>query len=44
MIKASFSQEWSTYFPDETPPIYRSKDQWQEKIFDAIDWLATTTP
>ncbi|MEW6187874.1 MAG: response regulator [Thermodesulfobacteriota bacterium] len=35
-----FSQERMTYLPDESKIIYRSKDNRQEKIFDALDWLA----
>ena len=40
IIRASFSQERMTYLPEESWIIYRSKDNRQEKIFDALDWLA----
>jgi hypothetical protein len=40
IIRASFSQERMTYLPEESRIIYRSKDNRQEKIFDALDWLA----
>ncbi len=40
IIRASFSQERMTYFPEESRIIYRSKDKRQEKTFDALDWLA----
>jgi putative transposase len=40
ITRASFSQERMTYLPEESPIIYRSKDNRQEKIFDALDWLA----
>jgi hypothetical protein len=29
-----------TYLPEESRIIYRSKDKRQEKIFNALDWLA----
>ena len=32
-----------TYSPDETRVLYRSKDNRQENIFDALDWLAALT-
>jgi hypothetical protein len=50
IIQASFSQERMAYLPEpvvslkverESLIIYRSKDNRQEKIFDALDWLAT---
>jgi hypothetical protein len=41
IIRASFSQERMTYLPEESRIIYRSKDNRQEKTFDALDWLAT---
>jgi hypothetical protein len=28
-----------TYLPDKTRVLYRSKNNRQEKIFDALDWL-----
>lgn len=41
IIRASFSQERMTYLPDEPQLICRSKDNRQEKNFDALDWLAS---
>jgi len=32
-----------SYFPEESQIIYRSKDNRQEKAFDALDWLAAMT-
>jgi hypothetical protein len=29
-----------TYLPEESQIIYRSKDNRQEKAFDALDWLS----
>jgi len=43
IIRASFSQERMTYLPEESRIIYRSKDNRQEKSFDALDWLAAMT-
>ena len=43
IIRASFSQERMTYLSEESRIIYRSKDDRQEKIFDALDWLAAMT-
>ena len=43
IIWASFSQERMSYLPEESQIIYRSKDNRQEKIFDALDWLAALT-
>jgi len=40
IIRASFSQERMTYFPGDSKVVYRSKDGKEEKIFDALDWLA----
>ena len=40
IIRASFSQERMTYFPEESKVIYQSKDGKQEKVFDALEWLA----
>jgi hypothetical protein len=40
IIRASFSQERMTYFPDESKVIYKSKDNKKEKTFDALEWLA----
>jgi len=41
IIRASFSQERMTYFPEDSKVVYRSKDGKEEKIFDALDWLAS---
>jgi hypothetical protein len=38
IIRASFSQERMAYLPDESKIIYRSKDNRQEKTFEALDW------
>ena len=40
IIRASFSQERMTYFPEDSKVVYRSKDGKEEKIFDALEWLA----
>ncbi|MEE9609795.1 MAG: transposase, partial [Desulfatiglandales bacterium] len=40
IVRASFSQERMTYFPEDSKVVYRSKDGKEEKIFDAIEWLA----
>ena len=40
VVRASFSQERMTYLPDESQVLYRSKDGKNEKIFDALEWLA----
>ena len=40
IIRASFSQERMTYLPGESKIIYCSKDGKQEKVFDALEWLA----
>lgn len=40
IIRASFSQERMTYIPDESEVIYRSKDGKEERVFDALEWLA----
>ena len=40
IIRASFSQERMTYIPEETKVIYQSKDGKEEKVFDALEWLA----
>jgi hypothetical protein len=29
-----------TYVPEESKVVYRSKDGKQEKVFDALEWLA----
>jgi hypothetical protein len=43
IIRASFSQERMTSLPDETRCLFRSKDNRQEKAFDALGWLAAMT-
>ena len=43
IIQASFSQERMTYLPEESKVIYESKDGKEEKVFDALDWLAAMT-
>jgi len=40
IIRASFSQERMTYIPDESKVSYQSKDGKEEKVFDALAWLA----
>jgi hypothetical protein len=48
IIRASFSQERMTYLPEESKVIYQSKacsrrrsgNGKEEKIFDALEWLA----
>ena len=40
IIRASFSQERMTYIPDESKVIYQSKDGKDEKVFDALEWIA----
>ena len=40
IICASLSQERMTYIPDESKVVYKSKDTKEEKIFDALAWLA----
>ena len=42
IIRASFSQERMTYSHEDSKVVYRSKDGKEEKIFDAIEWLAPT--
>jgi len=29
-----------TYIPEESMVVYRSKDGKEEKVFDALEWLA----
>jgi hypothetical protein len=38
IIRASFSQERMTYIREESKLIYKSKDGWQQKAFDAPEW------
>jgi len=40
IIRASFSQERMSYVEEEVQVLYRSKDGEEEKIFDALEWLA----
>jgi hypothetical protein len=40
IVRASFSQERMTYIPEESKVIYQSKDGKEEKVFDALEWLA----
>jgi len=40
IIRACFSQERMTYIREESKVIYKSKDGKEEKIFDALEWLA----
>ena len=40
IICTSFSQERMTYIPEEPKVVYRSKNGKEEKIFDALEWLA----
>ena len=40
IIRASFSQERMTYIPEESKVVYQSKDGKEEKIFDALEWIA----
>jgi hypothetical protein len=40
IIRASFSQERMIYIPEEAKVSYQSKDGKEEKIFEALEWLA----
>ena len=40
IIRASFSQERMTYIPEDSKVVYRSKDGKEERVFDALEWLA----
>ena len=40
IIRAAFSQERMTYIPEKSKVIYQSKDGNEEKVFDALEWLA----
>ena len=40
IIRASFSQERMTYIKEESKASYQSKDGKEEKVFDALEWLA----
>ncbi|MBW1751584.1 MAG: transposase [Deltaproteobacteria bacterium] len=39
-VRASFSQERMTYIQDEAKVVYQSKDGKDEKVFDALEWIA----
>lgn len=41
IIRASFSRERMTYLPEQSKVIYESKDGKEEKVFEALEWLAT---
>ena len=38
--RRGFSQERMTYFPQDSKVVYRSKNGKEDKIFDALEWLA----
>ena len=40
IIRASFSQERMTYIKKDSKVSYQSKDGTEEKVFDALEWLA----
>ena len=40
IIRASFSQERMAYIPEKSEVVYQSKDGKEEKIFDALEWIA----
>jgi hypothetical protein len=40
IIRASFSQERMSYVLEEAKVIYQSKDGKEDKVFDALEWLA----
>ena len=40
IIRASFSQERMTYINEESKISYQSKDGKEEKVFDALEWVA----
>jgi hypothetical protein len=40
IIRASFSQERMQYLPEPPKVVYRAKDGSEEKVFDALEWLA----
>jgi hypothetical protein len=39
-IRASFSQERMTYIKEEPKVSYQSKDGKEDKVFDALEWVA----
>ena len=40
IVRASLSQERMNYLPLEAKVIYKSKDGKEEKVFDALEWIA----
>jgi hypothetical protein len=40
IVRASCSQERMSYIPEESKVAYQSKDGKEEKVFDALEWLA----
>jgi len=40
IIRASFSQERMQYFPGPSKVVYQAKEGSEEKVFDALEWLA----
>jgi len=40
IVRASFSQERMAYLGEESKVVYESKDGKEEKVFDALEWLA----
>jgi hypothetical protein len=40
IVRASFSHERMSYLPDESKVVYQSKDGKEEKVFEALEWLA----
>jgi hypothetical protein len=40
IIRASFSQERMQYLEEPSKVVYRAKDGTEEKVFDALEWLA----
>ena len=40
IIRASFSQERMQYLSGPSKVVYRAKDGCEEKVFDALEWLA----
>jgi hypothetical protein len=40
IVRASFSQERMSYLPEAAKVVYKSKGGNEEKVFDALEWLA----
>ena len=40
VVRASFFQERMTYLPEESKVIYQSKDGKEDRVFNALEWLA----